>query len=107
VKETFDWTQQTIKLLSQLLGVISETITTWNRFNSSDKDIGSFSGINSSLVVSQFRIPLSLCAIKKTFQTLKGLQQRFLLLDKSCRDKAQTVSKSYFLMFTTTPSLVK
>jgi hypothetical protein len=37
--KTFDWTQQIIKLPSQLLDVLLETIKAWERFNSSNRDI--------------------------------------------------------------------
>jgi len=82
-----------MELLSQLLDVLSETIKAWERFNSSNGDIGYFSDIESSLDASQHRTRLSPRAIGETFETLEGLQQKLLLLDKSCHNSAQAVSQ--------------
>jgi len=88
-----------MELLSRLLDKLSETIKAWERFNSSNGDIGYFS--DSS--ISQNRAKsLSLRAIKKTFEMLEDLQEKLLLLEKSCRNSAQTVSynESVFIHIT-------
>ncbi|PSS22711.1 hypothetical protein M430DRAFT_16661 [Amorphotheca resinae ATCC 22711] len=90
IKKTFDWTQQIIELLSRVLGVLSGDIKCWERFKSPNGDIGYFSDIDSSPDAShRRRTRLSLRAINETFETLEGLQQKLLLLDKSCRNSAQ------------------
>ena len=91
VKKSFDWTHQTMELVSQLLDVLSETIKAWDIFNSSDGDIGYFSDIDS-LDTPRFRTRLSLCAIKEIFEILEGLQRKLLFLEKSCRNSAEAVS---------------
>ena len=100
---TFDWTQQTMELLSQLLDVISKPIKAWQSFNSSNGDIGYFSRIESLSDISQCRTRLSLRAINETFQNLKSLQQTLLLLEKSCRQSAEAVRLCHFILFTPIP----
>jgi hypothetical protein len=80
-----------MELLSRLLDGLSEIVMVWERFNSSNLDIGYFSD-HEPLDEWQDHINLSLCAIHETFETLKGLHRTLRLLDKSCRDSAQVVS---------------
>lgn len=87
------------------MGVLSGDIKCWERFKSPNGDIGYFSDIDSSPDAShRRRTRLSLRAINETFETLEGLQQKLLLLDKSCRNSAQDVSRNCFLLFTITLS---
>ncbi|KAH8588290.1 hypothetical protein B0O99DRAFT_693577 [Bisporella sp. PMI_857] len=91
IKKSFDWTHQTMDLLSQLLDVLSETIKAWEIFNSPSGDINYFSDIYSSQDAQQPRTRLSLRAIKETMETMEGLQQKLFLLDKSCRNSAEAL----------------
>ena len=72
---------------------LSETIEAWEGFNSSDGDIGYFSDIDCSPDAQQRRnCNESIAAIKETFEILKNLQRRLVLLDKTCQNLAQAVS---------------
>jgi len=88
---TFDWTRQTIKLLSKLQDSLSGTIQFWQRFNDDNGDIGYFVSGQSS-AASQDRILLSLGAINKTFEMLQELQKILDRTSATCRDYANAVS---------------
>ncbi|RFU29722.1 hypothetical protein B7463_g6595, partial [Scytalidium lignicola] len=77
-KDILYWTQQAADLLSNLSKVLSETIKVWEEFNSSDGDICYFNNL-------QPRAQQLIGAIKQTFDTLKSLQNRLHLLEKSCK----------------------
>jgi hypothetical protein len=94
LKEIFDCTLQTIDLLSTLLAVLSKAIKAWQRFSSSNGDIGYFSRIHSTLEsdVSWHRVRESLSAINETFETMEDVEQTLVLLKGRCHDSAQAVS---------------
>jgi len=70
-----------MELLSELLGVLSETIEEWNTFISPDSDVGYFSDLDQFPSYSlEFRQPAdagrSLRSIKETFERLQNHQQK-------------------------------
>jgi hypothetical protein len=92
-QKTLKWTRQTIDLLGQLQERLSETIEAWEGFNSSDGDIGYFSDIDCSPDAQQRRnCNESIAAIKETFEILRNLQRRLVLLEKTCQNLAKAVS---------------
>jgi hypothetical protein len=72
VKKTYDWTHQTIELLTQLSDVLSETIKAWEMFTYPDGDICYFLNSRFSSGSGQDRLDLSLRVIKKNFWIIKG-----------------------------------
>jgi hypothetical protein len=94
-KKAFDWTRQIKEFLSRLRDPLSATIKFWERFNSSDGDIGFFLDVNSS--DKKNRVNLALREIKETFETLEELQRTLDTLVKSCDDYANAVSSSQIL----------
>jgi hypothetical protein len=104
-KKAFEWAQQSIDLLCKLQSVLSETIEHWDRFNSCDGDIGYFSDIDCSPDARKRRNCVgSLAAIKGTFEVLKNIQRKLVVLEKLCQNSAQSatqsVSWSHFLLST-------
>ena len=90
MKERFDWTMQTMGLLRQLLDILSETTQAWERFCSSNGDIGYFSDLKSSLN-DRFAYE-KIGAIKEAFENLTHLRYKLINLEKSCQNQAQSVS---------------
>lgn len=66
MKETYDWTQKTRELLSQLINVLSELNNEWEAFKSSDGDIRYFSDVSDVQSTAQACGDLSLLSIKDT-----------------------------------------
>jgi hypothetical protein len=81
-----------MELLNKLLDVLHKPLKAWESFNSSNGDIGYFCGTDSLPDSTQCRARLSLRAINEIFETLEGLQQTLLLLEKSCHHSADAVS---------------
>jgi hypothetical protein len=94
VKKAFDWTQQAIELLSQLLDVLSETIKAWDMFKSPNGDIGYFTDASTLPNTQKSPLHLSFHSIQETFEQLECLYRQLLKLDKSCKNSAQTVSRT-------------
>jgi hypothetical protein len=90
VKKSYDWTLRTTELLSLLMGVLSETVKAWDRFNCLDGDIGYFSDIDASPNVSN--PGRSLRAIKEAFEKLRDHQHKLQRLKECCDGFAQAVS---------------
>ena len=77
MKRSFNWTLQTMDLLSELHGALSETVEEWNTFISLDTDVGYFSDLDEPLSNSpEFRYAAhagrSLRSIKETFERLRN-----------------------------------
>jgi hypothetical protein len=86
--QSFNWTLQTMELLSDLHGVLSETSEEWNTFISLDADIGYFSDLDESPSnLSEFRhkgsASRSLRNIKEAFDRLRNHQQKLVSLRNS------------------------
>ena len=81
LKKIYDWTQPTIKLLSDLEHDFSELLQEWETFYSHNGDIGYFSGINSAIA-----------PIKESFEELDDVRRRLVRLKKSSRESAADVS---------------
>jgi hypothetical protein len=92
-KEAFEWTQQTMKLLSQLLDGTSRTINAWDGFNDHNGDIGYFSNVEMSekCGTSQDRIEIWLRAIDESFKELEDLRRRLKILRGDCLRSAESV----------------
>ena len=90
-KKAFDWTRKTKEFLTRLQEPLSGTIKFWERFNSSNGDIGYFSDIKSSDDL-QNRINLSLRAINEIVETLEELQRTLDILIGFCDDYSNAVS---------------
>ena len=92
-KQALEWTQQTIKLLSQLLHTLSKPIKAWESFCSLNGDINYFSDIDlfSGRPKLSQRRKLALGAISEIFETLQGFEQTLLVLEKSCSKSADLV----------------
>jgi hypothetical protein len=93
-KEVFNWTQSTTNLLNNLLGVISETLHTWERFQDHNGDIGYFED-STSAASSEFsseRAQLSFQIINETFEELESLQAKLLSMKESCENSTKSVS---------------
>ena len=104
MKESFDWTLQTIELLSELLGVLSKMVKAWDTFSSCGGDIGYFSDIDASPNISTYACR-SLRAIKEAFEKLEDHRQRLLLLKERCYGFARAVSYNPFPLLMTNFSL--
>jgi hypothetical protein len=89
---TFDWTQQAIELLNQLLDLLLKIINAWDLFNGPNGDVGYFSSKTSPWNNPGCRTHFSLRAIHEKFRQLEGLRQTLLQLEKSCRQSAEAVS---------------
>ena len=112
MKETYDWTQKTRELLSQLINLLSELINEWEAFKSSDgdilfffalKDVQStaqacsypplrsikdtlekfFKATNEDIRTSQDQSHRSLRSIKEMFDKLYILRQKLVALRDS------------------------
>jgi len=70
VKKTYDWTQKTRELLSQLINVLSELINEWEAFNSSNGDICYFSDVRGAQSTTQAHSRPSLLSIKNTLDKI-------------------------------------
>jgi len=84
IQETFDWTVQTVKLISRLDHRLSWTIEAWERFNAADGDFRYFCGIHSMPNLSQQRAHLYLPEIKETYKRLKALHRDLVNLENMC-----------------------
>ena len=120
MKETYDWTQKTRQLLSQLINVLSELTNEWEAFKSSDGDICYFSDFrdvqstaqvcghrsllfikdtskkifkvtNEEIRTSQDHTHRSLRAIKEMFEKLDILRRKLEALSSSSRNSADDV----------------
>jgi hypothetical protein len=92
MKEAFDWTLQTMGLLRQLDGVLSDTVEAWKSFNSPGEDIGYFRDTDRAAISPNAR--RSLHAIKAIFRQLEGHQKKMVLLNKCCSDFSKAVSRN-------------
>lgn len=95
-KELFDWNEKTLDLLGKPLHVLSETIKAWDVFSSSIGDSGYFNDTRSN-EDAYCRIKSSLRNIDDTFESLKSIQQRLLVLKERRQRSAESVSPSKFL----------
>jgi hypothetical protein len=93
VKADFDWARQIIDILSRLSGVLSDTVVSWESFNSPGEDIGYFRDISEPG-------QLSLRKIKSTFRELQGDEKRLDLLKSRCTEFSRAVSHTPFLLAT-------
>jgi hypothetical protein len=96
MKRSFNWTLQTMDLLSELHSALSETYEEWNIFISPDADVSYFSNLDEPLNNSpEFRHAAhagrSLRSIKETFERLRNHQQKLVLLRDSLTKFSQTV----------------
>lgn len=87
---------ETIKLVNDVISVLSRTITDWKRFNAHDGDHAYFSDLESYPEKSQDPVRGSLSAIKKTFDQLEKLQDNLGSLEKSCSNDANAVCHLVF-----------
>ncbi|KAF2489385.1 hypothetical protein BU16DRAFT_180672 [Lophium mytilinum] len=92
VKEIFEWTLRTMRLLSRVLDVLSATVQAWERFKCHNGDIGYFR--DSSTETSPFprqTIQRSLCAIDGKFEELTFLQEKLVALKETCNNSAEAL----------------
>jgi hypothetical protein len=90
IKAAFDWTIQTMSLLCQLDGVLSNLVDAWKSFSSPDGDIGYFRDTDVARILPNSRRSLS--TIKSIFRHLEGTQKKINLLNKSCSEFKGSVS---------------
>jgi len=90
------WTQSALHVLEQSLEILSETIKSWEDFNSSGGDIAYFKSLppetkqgGECLANSLF---WDLC---ETFRQLNGIKGQLLRLLKKCRQRANAVSPRF------------
>ena len=93
MNKTFDWTRQTLDLLRQLDGVISDLVGAWDSFTSDD--IYYFQDTNESSISP--RAHRSLRTIKSTFLQLHAYQRKLFRLNERCSDFSKAVSLFYAL----------
>lgn len=90
-KLAFDWTVQTLGLLSHLNCVLSNTIEEWNSFSIAGGDLSYFR--DTKIARISRRAHRSLRAIKATFGQLQRLQKKVDLLKEHCVQYKGNVSK--------------
>jgi hypothetical protein len=97
MKKSFNWTLQTMELLSELRGVLSETFEEWNTFISPDGDIGYFSDLDEFPNSPEFRhAGQSLRNIKEAFERLRNHRQKLVSLTDSLNKFSLAVRWSIF-----------
>jgi hypothetical protein len=90
LKKIYDWTQPTIKLLSDLEHDFSGLLQEWETFSSRSGDIGYFSNISSTMPSNHGS--KSLWSIKEAFEELAYVRRRLINLKNSSRQSAEDVS---------------
>lgn len=95
LEKIYNWTQLTIKLLSDLEHDFSELLQEWKTFCSRCGDIGYFSNISSDMAPGHCY--KSLRSIKETFEELEYVRQRLEHLKNSSRQWAENVSFAILL----------
>jgi hypothetical protein len=90
LKDVFDWTVQSIDLLTKLMMVLSETNKAWEVFASPGGDISYLQYAEDSPKV-QDQISHTLEGITHSFEGLKYLQRRLISLNERCHSTASIV----------------
>jgi hypothetical protein len=91
-EQAFDWTQQTLKMLRQLLERLSKTTEALDKFMSDNGDIAYLSSLCSPKLNAQWRHALhSIKEIWGTLAALKSERMKLLRLEKFCQDSAGAV----------------
>lgn len=100
LKEAFDWALQILNLLRKIDGVLSATLKAWQSFTSASGDIGYFRDLDATVKSRSTKArDRSLQNINAKFLRLEQYQDKIAVLNKSCSDYKETVSR------TTSPSL--
>lgn len=81
-----------MRVLNQLLDVLSQSIKVWDTFSSPNGDIGYFSDVDTSTGKLHSNILVSLRGIKETIDALETLKDKLELLEKGCCKFAEAVS---------------
>lgn len=92
-KAAFDWNQQAMKLLGQLLHDLSETVEAWDVFRGPNGDSRYFDDVGTSSTERQ-QVLRSLRAIDDKFETLKRVRRNLVSFQGRCEKSANTVSKN-------------
>lgn len=91
-KQAFDWTQQTLKVLRQLLERLSQTTEAMDGFMSDKGDIAYLSSLCSlELDAGERHARHSITEILETLEGLEFARMKLLRLEKFCQDSAGAV----------------
>jgi len=88
--QAFDWTQQALKLLRQLLDRLSKLIEDMDKFLSHDGDIGYLRSLCCADKGAE-RASARILEISETLVGLKSERMKLLRLEKICQESANTV----------------
>jgi hypothetical protein len=95
-KEAFDWIQDVMQLIVQLLNVLSQTVKSWEYFRSSRGGISYFESFGCPEL--QKRTHMALRNINLVFEDLQSCRDRLDSLNKTCQSSADAVSSIYLLL---------
>lgn len=95
MEKAFDVNSETMEVLGQIGGVLSDNIKAWKSFSPNDSHMGFFHTTEDAAISSHSKRCLQ--AIKAIFQEMEGDHNKIVLLKQKCSEFSSTVShKLYF-----------
>jgi hypothetical protein len=97
ISEAFEWAHQTMDLLRQLDGVLSNTVEAWKSFESLHGDMCYFRDTEAATMSPHAHRSIS--SVRAKFRILQWNQRKMAVLNARCSNFSQMVSRipSYLL----------